>query len=612
MVFGYGSLRRVSRKVPYSATFLRDISYQRLQKSGDIRILNVEPGSGSQAIVCTLHNTQLSNVVNGYTALSYAWERSEKRNEIYCNGHPWIVTGNLFLALHNLRKPTSVQTLWVDQICIDQGNTEERSGQVRIMSHIYKHAREVMIWLGEGTSQSDAGMQLAQEILLVAAIRPDFIERGLTIKNLEQVGLPSWDDERWNMLGSIFRRSWFERIWVVQEVVMALNATVVCGSYSMTWEQLEFTCRYVQFTADLRTFGSVRTRNAAPLERVQTISRIRRLQELGCYPGMLELLLEFRSCKASDDRDKVFALCGLTNAEILPDYSQSVPNVLIQTARHLAKKHQREWISGTPNGSRKIFSLLYSAGIVSQQYSLPSWVPDWSISQKVRQLWRSEGVGYDAGGDSMLKFDILPSDQIRLSGVLLDTIETMGKALGEVSGDDCIVLGAWFDESKHLAERLPKIYRTGESLSKAYKRTLMADRAGGNPHYRRANSNDIETHHRALRFLYQKRLNYHQGLSFIEPTIVHKALSEGWYKSIVNECRGRAFFISREGYIGLVPHGAKQGDMIAVLLGGVVPVVLRPKAQGFILVGECYVHGIMYGELLRGHMSSVIQDINIL
>lgn len=67
---------------------------------------------------------------------------------------------------------------------------------------------------------------------------------------------------------------------------------------------------------------------------------------------------------------------------------------------------------------------------------------------------------------------------------------------------------------------------------------------------------------------------------------------------------GRRFFITKKGYFGLGPQKAEAGDRIGVLFGSGVPFVLRRwnSAEGkrvWKIVGECYVHGIMQGEVIQ-------------
>lgn len=72
-----------------------------------------------------------------------------------------------------------------------------------------------------------------------------------------------------------------------------------------------------------------------------------------------------------------------------------------------------------------------------------------------------------------------------------------------------------------------------------------------------------------------------------------------WYQAIFRELYSRVFIITKKGYIGLAPQGAKIGDIVCVIFGGDVPVLLRPDGDGFILVSESYIHGLMEGEAMK-------------
>ena len=70
----------------------------------------------------------------------------------------------------------------------------------------------------------------------------------------------------------------------------------------------------------------------------------------------------------------------------------------------------------------------------------------------------------------------------------------------------------------------------------------------------------------------------------------------------------RRFFIMSSGHIGIGPQTMLPGDVVAVLYGGYVPFVLRPCGEEYELVGECYVHGIMNGEVIRQHKEEGNED----
>ena len=71
----------------------------------------------------------------------------------------------------------------------------------------------------------------------------------------------------------------------------------------------------------------------------------------------------------------------------------------------------------------------------------------------------------------------------------------------------------------------------------------------------------------------------------------------------------RHFCSTKEGHTGLVPNAATKGDLVAFFIGVDVPLVNRPTDVGVIvLIGECYVHGIMSREAFKGE-DTTIKDI---
>ncbi|KAF2461212.1 heterokaryon incompatibility, partial [Lineolata rhizophorae] len=83
-----------------------------------------------------------------YEALSYTWGDALDRHSIACEGKTIRVTANLLSALQHLRQPDVTRILWVDAVCINQGNIAERDAQVRMMGDIYRMAARVLVWLG--------------------------------------------------------------------------------------------------------------------------------------------------------------------------------------------------------------------------------------------------------------------------------------------------------------------------------------------------------------------------------------------------------------------------------------------------------------------------------
>ncbi|PMD46841.1 heterokaryon incompatibility, partial [Hyaloscypha variabilis F] len=159
--------------------------------------------------------------VEKYEALSYTWGQPGFNHQIICDDKQLPITQNLFEALRQLRKGGE-RVLWIDAICINQSDDDEKSAQIPYMRNIYKLADRVVIWLG--TADADA----------IAAF--EWIDRaaGSVVKKSEEElnrarGFPPFKgagSEKWEPVLKFFSRAWFGRVWVVQECAMAKEAVV--------------------------------------------------------------------------------------------------------------------------------------------------------------------------------------------------------------------------------------------------------------------------------------------------------------------------------------------------------------------------------------------------
>ena len=124
----------------------------------EIRLVTLKAGAEPDQLACQLMSVSL-NGSTSYYALSYVWGDPNDRESIFLNGHAFEVTHNLAIALRYLRNPRDDRVFWIDAICIDQRNLDERSAQVRIMKDIYQSAEKVVSWLGERDDSSEAAQE---------------------------------------------------------------------------------------------------------------------------------------------------------------------------------------------------------------------------------------------------------------------------------------------------------------------------------------------------------------------------------------------------------------------------------------------------------------------
>lgn len=122
--------------------------YKPITNQGFIRILTLSPGAPGDELRGELGFLNTGICADEYEAISYVWGDSSRSRVMLCDGAKILITENLHEALSRLRLAQTPRRLWVDQICIDQDNPEEKSKQIPLMDLIYRNAAHVLVWLG--------------------------------------------------------------------------------------------------------------------------------------------------------------------------------------------------------------------------------------------------------------------------------------------------------------------------------------------------------------------------------------------------------------------------------------------------------------------------------
>jgi hypothetical protein len=171
-----------------------------------------------------------------YEALSYVWGDENEKLPIFISGCRFDVTINLHAALLRLRNHSMQRLLWIDAICIDQENLQEKEYQIRFMSEIYGHANRVVVWLGEQAEDSD----LAFEEILVAGNKASQTSLGDT--RIQQAVL------------ALVERPWFRRIWVRKQTSngLGMNRSSIALDTSGSCSSPTYT-NHLWFLGDRRT-----------------------------------------------------------------------------------------------------------------------------------------------------------------------------------------------------------------------------------------------------------------------------------------------------------------------------------------------------------------------
>jgi hypothetical protein len=112
--------------------------------AGSIHLLRVLSSSNNGCVRIELHTF---GAPKPYKCLSYMWGESDKNQQIRIDDEPHTVRANLFSFLKVAANHWSGKWLWIDALCIDQSDNQERGHQVQRMGDIYREATEVLVWL---------------------------------------------------------------------------------------------------------------------------------------------------------------------------------------------------------------------------------------------------------------------------------------------------------------------------------------------------------------------------------------------------------------------------------------------------------------------------------
>jgi hypothetical protein len=253
----------------------------------------------SDPIRCDIHTFDTSKKPH-YVALSYTWGPEHPKQTILINGRQFSIRQNLYDFLLRYRKDYSenIHYLWIDQICISQAHEGERNHQVRLMAQIYSQSFSTIIWLGEDSLEA--------------------AQRYKKTRDLDDVY-------------TLFRNSYFNRLWVIQEIFLSSHKRVLCGSIWLNLNDLISTFQ----GSDYSRIHPVEFMNFIFVEDDWNTSLIERGQ------GSLRYCIDrFSACNCEDPRDKVYGLLSLVHEDdrLEVDYSKSTEDVFLQVVMFIGSQ----------------------------------------------------------------------------------------------------------------------------------------------------------------------------------------------------------------------------------------------------------------------------------
>ncbi|KAK3207209.1 hypothetical protein GRF29_103g218942 [Pseudopithomyces chartarum] len=355
-------------RLPKANLFYRILTlYPALDFSATIRV--------SLRNISVAYATVSSSSYGEFEALSYAWgDKNPTATIEFPDGSHLPIRENLESFLRYRRQHDHPLDLWIDAICINQDDAQEKSSQVQVMGRIYAIANRLSIWLGPPEDDSP----FAIRSLLDFSGESAFVKLGSSVE--ENLAIEH-----------LLSRAWWIRIWIVQEVALGglgmryTDMTVWCGPEQIPWHRLVLACARMHANRlNMRqTFPSVKKVLKLDVLASRRKDEFMELCKTKYSSRLLRYISEYRDHLASDPRDKIYALLGLWGdscfglkfaVECTPapavNYSHSVERIYTDFA---------SWILDSTQ-SLEILSHCQSMNHSSARIrpDLPTWVPDWS------------------------------------------------------------------------------------------------------------------------------------------------------------------------------------------------------------------------------------------
>jgi hypothetical protein len=530
---------------------------------------------------------------------------------------------------------------WIDSICINQSDSVERASQVKLMGQIYSQSKATIVWLAEGTEDTDQAIEFFSEL----AERRRDLRHGVR-RNGKRLPPDLVDHPGWRFLERLLSLPWWRRVWTLQEFILARDLKFYCGTKSLSCSSFRKGMHSVELCRPFETYIEFRVWHTAWNRRrlIQWYEHDQRRDKM----SLVSLLAFCGDYQATDPRDRVWAVYGLVcdqDRQMIghPTYGYDVETLYNNLVKSFIENYKSLDIIG------------YAQLFRSHDPTWPSWVPDWRVesqplvvplmvSQSAKETLanfrpdhRHEGrivrekLLYKAGGEQLpvLQRQDTPG-YLTCRGVLVDYIDGLGDkqdsdaARGVESTSPINTMAASPQGKTSLRDSVARsltLNRQDQFLESSapvqrYSRELQQ--------LATACRNQEGTEDPAPRW-FQSWWLVNSGLRIRGFTLEDIYYTEDWdraqsksgkpipraQRSFFLRMRGvmkerfRRIMVTDEGHVGVAPKEARKGDMVCVLFGCSVPVVLRRREQCdadgpvYELIGECYLDEFMDGEALK-------------
>jgi hypothetical protein len=403
--------------------------YSDVLDTESFRLASISPGihpdTNCQVPSITLTTHVLSSASDlAYNALSYTWgsprdgpsDTNDATNpSILLNGQPFEVQSNLYDALLELQVSCSETPIWIDALCINQSNPNERSPQVSVMNQIYGKANRVIVWLGKSFPELETGLRAAERIgtesvpetlRMIGTQTWDFSSDLSTMP--ERYGMEPVDQEEAIGLVTLYMSNWLTRIWIIQEVSLTSDVVILSNGRFTAFDCVGYTAAFLHYSGFFQSVINLvpRDRPGIYLRGGINIFQAERIQllrewckgEKSLWAGvlamidfeaglgkdhakssamlLLRLLFSTFGMRATDPRDCIYGLGGILKhmaaqeglclpLEFEPDYDIDIKDLLRSVACNIIE-----------TTDSLVYLSLVKDPSMRETPGLPSWVPD--------------------------------------------------------------------------------------------------------------------------------------------------------------------------------------------------------------------------------------------
>ena len=675
--------------------FARNIntSFPRMSKSSslydaldstkaEIRLLEILPAKDEdQAVRCRMQKVSL-NAKPAFCALSYVWGDAAVTKNIFVNDNEMAVTTNLEAALRTIRRRQATGNagrrfmLWADAVSINQGDLKERTSQVQLMRRIYRGAGVVFTWVNGCDHESAFGTVdlIAKELDRIAESETESFESLNWLLKYPELCSPSDPNclrapknEAWFALSDLFMDEYWRRAWIFQEVLLARRLVILSNIYKeLEWDRLKLVVSSLRGLKDVLTTRVTERPGGVSIDTWETLTtpvlnleRIFSLVSLRAYykskeaidhvPGAWGSQAVFLhnavdNLRATNPKDHVYGLLGLTGLPIIPEYNDEVKAVADVYCEYTACL-----IKGLLNDAPSFFGLdryvaplqflaISGFGLFGREDGFPTWVPNYPKQSKDGISTTRVAVGSPKNarllealhetGNGVPHVD-MHTRSLHVRGVFLGTVDYTS----EVPGGSTCSDGRLHDLARRACAREKRMQPTDhqplQALFRLFTRELepkvdemaiikalafLLSLVAVYPPFAPTKRLEelgfpIESQNWDDHFM--KAFFPNSDLASLNMRVDLRSLlargPEGPIGSVVAQIRMNfiklhlswRYYEIDEGYIGLAPKGVQCGDRLYMLEHCAVPVLLRsvPNEQYFEVLGTSFVLGMMNGEM---------------